>query len=41
MPIHISNLSYYDSKNKKGSRIGFKIENGKKTRISKSTGEVI
>ena len=41
MPIHISNLSYYDSKNKKGSRIGFKIENGKKTRISKSTGEVV
>ena len=39
MPIHISNVLAYDSKNKKSSRIGFKIEEGKKVRILKSSGE--
>ena len=39
MPIHISNILAYDSKNKKPSRVGFKIEDGKKIRILKSNGE--
>ena len=39
MPIHISNILAYDSKNKKPSKIGFKIEEGKKVRILKSSGE--
>jgi large subunit ribosomal protein L24 len=39
MPIHISNILAYDSKNKKPSRVGFKIEDGKKVRILKSNGE--
>jgi ribosomal protein L24 len=29
----------YDSKNKKPSKVGFKIEEGKKIRILKSSGE--
>ena len=39
MPIHISNLSFYDPEFKKGVRIGYKIENNKKVRISKSSGK--
>ena len=39
MPIHISNILAYDAKNKKPSRVGFKIEDGKKIRILKSNGE--
>ena len=41
MPIHISNLSFYDTTLKKGVRIGYKLENNKKTRINKSTGKEI
>ena len=41
MPIHISNLSFYDPELKKGIRIGYKIENNKKTRINKASGKVI
>ena len=39
MPIHISNILAYDTKSKKPSKVGFKIEEGKKIRILKSTGE--
>ena len=39
MPIHISNILAYDVKSKKSSKVGFKIEDGKKIRILKSTGE--
>ena len=39
MPIHISNVLAYDSKNKKPSKVSFKIEEGKKIRILKSSGE--
>ena len=41
MPIHISNLSFYDTELKKGIRIGFKLENNKKSRINKSSGKEI
>ena len=41
MPIHISNLSFYDPELKKGIRIGYKLENNKKTRINKSSGKEI
>ena len=41
MPMHISNLSFYDPELKKGVRIGFKIENNKKTRINKASGKEI
>ncbi len=39
MPIHVSNVMAYDAANKKGSRIGYKFENGKKVRILKSSGK--
>ena len=42
MPIHISNLSYYDSKLKKGVRIGIKFsDKGKKIRFNKQTQKEI
>ena len=40
--INISNIAYYDEKEKKASRIGFKfLEDGRKVRFSKKSGEVI
>ena len=41
MPIHISNLSFYDPKLKKGTKIGYKLDNNKKARIDKSSGKEI
>ncbi|MCH9766038.1 MAG: 50S ribosomal protein L24 [Alphaproteobacteria bacterium] len=41
-PIHISNLALEDPKDGKPTRVGFKIlEDGKKVRIAKRSGEVI
>ncbi len=38
-PINISNVMFFDSKSKKGSRIGYKKDDkGKKVRIAKSSG---
>ena len=31
MPIHISNISFYDAQHKKAVKIGFKLENNKPT----------
>ena len=39
MPIHISNLSFYDQTLDKGIRIGFRFSNNKKVRFNKSTGK--
>ena len=39
MPLHISNVLAYDPKAKKSSKVGFKVEDGKKVRILKSSGE--
>ena len=41
MPIHISNLSFYDRDQNKGIKVGFKIINNKKVRINKSSGKEI
>ena len=41
MPLHISNLSFYDPQLKKGIKIGYKISKDKKTRINKLTGKEI
>ena len=38
-PIDVSNVMYLH--NGKATRIGFKVEDGKKVRVAKSTGEVI
>jgi large subunit ribosomal protein L24 len=40
MPIQLSNLALLDS-NGKATRVGFKMEDGKKVRFSKTTGDVI
>jgi large subunit ribosomal protein L24 len=40
-PIHISNLLHVDPKDGKPCRVGFKVEEGKKVRYSKRSGEVI
>ena len=40
MPIDLSNLALLDA-NGKATRVGFKIEDGKKVRIAKTTGDVI
>jgi len=42
MPLHISNVAFYDSNSNKGVRIGFSInKEGKKIRINKKTGKEI
>ena len=41
MPMHISNLSFYDPELKKGVKIGYKLNNDKKIRINKSSGKEI
>ena len=38
--VHVSNVAIVDS-NGKPTRVGFKVEDGKKVRVAKSTGEVI
>lgn len=40
-PIHVSNVQIVDPKTNKGTRIGFKIEKGKKVRIAKGTGTIL
>jgi large subunit ribosomal protein L24 len=40
-PIDVSNVMYYDGKAKSGTKLGIKIEDGKKVRVSKKTGAVI
>ena len=42
MPIHISNVAFYDEKAKKASRVGYKIlESGEKKRYSKKSEEIL
>ena len=41
MPLHISNLSFYDPELKKGIRIGYKFNKDKKVRINKLSGKEI
>ena len=41
-PIHLSNLALLDPKTNKPTRVGFKtLEDGKKVRVAKASGEVI
>ena len=40
MPIDLSNLALLD-KDGKATRVGFKVEDGKKVRVAKTTGDVI
>ena len=42
MPIHVSNLAFYDISLKKGVRLGFKFDQkNKKIRINKNSGKII
>ena len=41
MPLHISNLSFYDPEIKKGVKIGFKINDNKKVRFNKKSNKEI
>ncbi len=41
MPIHISNIMFYDTKTKAATRVWIKIDETKKFRISKKTWEKI
>ncbi|WP_407455613.1 50S ribosomal protein L24 [Ligilactobacillus aviarius] len=40
-PIHVSNVMLIDPSNNKPTRVGFKIEDGKKVRVSKKTGKTL
>ncbi|KAB0572948.1 50S ribosomal protein L24 [Brucella pituitosa] len=40
-PIHLSNLAVADPKDGKPTRVGFRIEDGKKVRVAKRSGAVI
>ena len=40
MPMDISNVLVFNPKSKKGERVGFRIEDGKKVRVFKS-GDVV
>ncbi|WP_425408845.1 50S ribosomal protein L24 [Hyphococcus sp.] len=39
--MHISNVALKDPSTGKPTRVGFKIEDGKKVRVAKASGEVI
>lgn len=42
MPVDISNVALFNSATQKGDRVGFKtLEDGRKVRVFKSSGEVI
>ncbi len=41
-PVHISNIAIYNASTKKADRVGVKLlEDGRKVRVFKSSGEVI
>ena len=41
-PIHLSNLALIDPKSGKPTRVGFKVlEDGKKVRVARASGEVL
>ncbi len=41
-PIHVSNVAHVDPKDGKPTRVGFKtLEDGKKVRVARRSGEVI
>jgi len=40
-PIHISNVSLIDPDSGKPTKVGYKLEKGKKTRIARKSGKVV
>ena len=41
LPLHISNVAYLDEKMNKPTKIGYKIEDGKKVRYAKLSNTII
>ena len=41
MPIHASNVQLYDASSKKGTRVGYQLEKGKKVRVARTSGKTI
>jgi large subunit ribosomal protein L24 len=41
MPVHVSNVALLDPKTKKPTRVGYKIQDGKKVRFAKGSGTII
>lgn len=39
--LHISNVAFVDPKSGEPTRVGFRVEDGKKVRVAKKSGEVI
>ena len=39
--LHVSNVALVDPKSGKPTRVGYKVENGTKTRIAKRSGEAV
>ena len=37
-PVHVSNVALVDPKTKKATRVGYKVEGGKKVRVAKKSG---
>lgn len=40
-PIHVSNVMIVDSKTKQPTKVGYRMEGGKKVRFARKTGNVI
>ncbi len=40
-PIHVSNVMMLDPKSGNPTRVGYKVEDGKKVRVAKKSGEVL
>ena len=40
-PIHLSNIALADPKDGKPTRVGFQVQDGKKVRVAKRSGETI
>ncbi len=40
-PVHVSNVAFFDASEKKPVRLGYKVEGGKKVRVSKASGKAV
>ena len=41
MPVDVSNVALVDPKTKKPTRVGYKVEGGKKVRVAKASGQTL
>ena len=40
-PLHVSNIAIFNGETNKADRVGFKVEEGKKIRVFKSTQKAV